>query len=391
MPIIDQIMPSGIRSIFDRARALELDGAKIYHFEIGQPDFDSPNCVKAAASAALKSGNVHYTPNRGLPELRRLISEKLEAENGLSYDSEHELIVTNGASEAVAMAMCALVGTGDEVIIPTPAWSHYHACATLFGATPIELPLTADDGYCLTAAKIENSITPRSKLLVINSPNNPTGAVYSVQHLAEIYDLCRRRSVRILSDEIYEYFTYGNARHHSIAALPGAKEHCVVVNGFSKAYSMTGWRLGYIAANKQISASLNKAHQYLTVCANSFAQAGACAAFSKEGKEFARKMTATFGRRVEIAKQILGNIKGVSVPAASGAFYLFPTIHFKVDGKHLYCEELCRTLLEEAHIALVPGTVFGHHHVNSVRLAYSCSEEDLRHGLAALSHFLSKK
>ncbi|MCO6431115.1 MAG: pyridoxal phosphate-dependent aminotransferase [Deltaproteobacteria bacterium] len=386
MPYLDLIPASGIRKIFDRASELEGQGKRILHLEIGRPDFDSPSSAKAAVMTALNEGRVHYTENRGIPKLRRLIAEKLRDDNNLHYDPESEIVVTNGTSEGVAMAMAALAGPGDEVIVPTPSWSHYVSCATLFGATPVELALKADNDYQLTREAVEKLVSERTRVLVVNTPNNPSGAVYPEKELRSILELCLERSIYILSDEIYDYFCFGGERHVSIAALPNAKPICVVANGFSKTYSMTGWRLGYVASSAEIAAKLNKAHQYLTVCANSFAQHGACAALADdEGRQFLEKMTESFERRWRITNQLLSEIKCLRLPRSAGAFYAFPSF----DYKGMSADQLCAYLLEEGGVATVPGTAFGEAHKDAFRIAYSVNETELAEALTIIKNLLA--
>ena len=387
MSFLDLVPSSGIRKIFDRAAQIEQSGKKVYHLEIGRPDFDSPSFAKVAAMRALNEGKVHYTENRGIPLLRKEIANKLASEIDAKYNPETEIVVANGTTEAVAMAISALVGLGDEVIVPTPAWSHYQCCTSIFGGVQIQLPLKAENDYQLTAAEVEPLITSKTKLLVVNSPNNPTGAVYSERNLREIFELCKSKNIYILSDEIYDYFSFDGERHVSIAGFPGGKDLCIVANGFSKAYSMTGWRIGYVASNAELSAKMNKAHQYFTVCANSFAQYGAAEVLhNDEGRKFAENMAEVFERRWQMVNEILSDISCLKVPRCCGAFYVFPTF----DYKGMTSEQFCSYLLEEGNVATVPGNVFGDHFDNCFRIAFSTADEDLKSGLGIIKELLSK-
>jgi len=385
-PFLDAVPPSGIRKIFDTAMQIEKSGKKVFHFEIGRPDFDSPPAAKVAAMRALNEGKVHYTENRGVLELRKAIALKLQEESDLEYDIATEIIVTSGTTEAIAMIMSALVGPGDEVIVPTPAWSHYDSCTVMFGGVTKQLPLKRENDYQLEAKEVEKLITKNTRLLVVNSPNNPTGAVFTEKNLREIFELCKKHNIYILSDEIYDYFSFDGTRHVSIASFPGAKEICILINGFSKAYSMTGWRIGYAASSEEVSQKLNKAHQYLTVCANSFAQYGAAVMLGTvEGEKFVETMTTEFAKRWKIVTEALSKISCLKLPNCSGAFYVFPSFEYK----GMNSQQFCSYLLEEGGVATVPGNVFGDHFDNCFRLAYSASEADLRGGLEVMQKLLS--
>jgi aminotransferase len=380
---LDSIPFSDIRRVLERATELEKAGRKILHFEIGRPDFDTPAPIKEAAITALNAGQVHYSSNYGIPSLRAAIAEKLERDSGLHYRPEDEIIVTVGANEAVGAAFLALLDPGDEVLVPDPAWLHYRWCAQLCGATVVPVPCRADDEFVPDPATVAALITPRTRMILVNSPNNPTGAVYSLEVLEEIARLSQKHDLLVLSDEIYERMVYGGARHHSLASLPGMWERTLTVNGLSKAYSMTGWRLGFVAAPKPLSDLMIRVHQYTVSGATTFAQFGAVEAYTGD-QGVVDEMVASFDRRRRILVDGLGTIRGLTCPEPRGAFYAFPS----VTGTGRSSVELADLLLEEAGVAVVPGDSFGGAGVGHLRFSYAASDDDLREGVARIGEVL---
>ena len=265
---------SGIRAIFDRASEIERQGSRVWHLEIGRPDWRLPPGVAREAKRALDEGFVHYIANRGLLELRQAISDDLKRTTGHTYDLEEEIIVTTGASEGLGMCALALLGPGDEMIVPEPAWPHYRAVAEMAGATPVSLPLFPDDGHLLDPEAVASKITSKTRMLVVDTPSNPTGAVQPKEYLQEIATLAQRHGFFVLADEVYQDLIY-EGQHHSMATIMGESDLLILLNSFSKSYAMTGWRIGHIAAEANISDALNRVHQYLTVCGVAFAQKGA--------------------------------------------------------------------------------------------------------------------
>ncbi len=375
----EKMVESGIRKIFDRALRLEQAGQKIVHLEIGRPDWDSPAPVKAAACAALERGQVHYIPNRGVPELRRKIAAKLKTSRAVDYDPETEIIVTNGASEAVAMTALALLDRGDEAIVQMPAWPHYYNCILMAGAKPVPLNCGLRQDFVIDPDELKKKITARTKLFYLHSPANPTGAVQPREVVTEIAKLCERRGIVLVSDEIYEDYFYGTS--YTAPSAVADKENCILINGLSKAFSMTGWRIGYAASGAKLSRLLNKMHQYLTVCGNSFAQAGAVAAFTDEAGEFNRKIVAEFARRKQLVEQALSANPAFRLYRADGAFYLFPEIRYQ--GMDSFA--LAEHMLTQAGVAAVPGEEFGRAYKRHVRLSYACSQADLAEGMRRLA------
>ncbi len=379
----EALRPSGIRAVFDRALALEAQGRSIVHLEIGRPHLGSPPVAAEAATAALNAGDVHYTPNRGTSALRTALADMLAAA-GRPYDADTEIVVTAGGSEAVFAALRALLAAGDEVIIPTPAWPHYEAHARLADAVPIPVPSRAIDGFVPDPERIAAAITSATKAIIISSPSNPTGAVLDRDTLQALADLCHRHDLIAISDEIYRRFAYGAHEHISIATLPGMRERTVIADSCSKTYAMTGWRVGYAAAPQALLDRVATVHQYLTVCASSFAQAGAVAAL-REGEPFVEAMVAEYGRRRDALRTGLAALPGVELTAADGAFYAFPRFTDAGAGG----SDLPVSLLENAGVATVPGSAFGEGVDDHLRISYAVSEAELDEGLTRLAATLN--
>jgi aminotransferase len=376
---------SGIRRIFDEASRMEASGLDIIHLEIGRPDFDTPAHIKQAAKTALDQGQVHYTANAGTLALRRAIAAKLKQDNGLEYDAESEILVTVGASEAVYLAMLAFLNPGDEILAPSIGWINYHAVPGMVSASIATYPVREAMGFKVQATAIKSAIARHTKMLILNSPGNPTGAVADDQDLQQVARIAREHNLLVLSDEIYEKIIYDAAKHISIASLPGMRERTIVVNGFSKAYSMTGWRLGYVAAPRELAAPMLKAHQYITTSAVSFAQAGAVAAL--EGpQDSVAAMTEEFKRRRDLLIPSLNAIPGISCVWPSGAFYAFPNVR----AFRLSSEELTWHLLREAGVAVVPGSIFGSAGEGHLRISFANSYEKIQKALERLADVLSK-
>jgi aminotransferase len=374
---------SGIRVIFEAAAKLEARGEKVVHLEIGRPDFDTPAHIKRAAAEALEKGQVHYTSNYGIAPLVAAIAEKLRRDNGLEYDPKGEICVTVGANEAVLMAMVGLLDPGDEVLIPDPNWLHYYYCVRLADAEPISVPLREADGFRLTAEALAERITPRTRMLCLSTPHNPTGSVIDREALLRIGELADRHDLLVISDEIYEKMVYGGARHVSFATLPDMRARTLTVNGFSKAYAMDGWRLGYVAAPKALMDVLIRVHQYTTVCATSFAQAGALAAYTGP-QDCVREMVAEFDRRRKLIVSALQAMPGISCVDPGGAFYVFPSVASFGMSSH----EFAQRLLAEAKVAAVPGSAFGEYGEGYLRMAYSASYDDIAAGMERMRRFV---
>jgi aminotransferase len=367
---------SGIREIFEAANKLEAQGKKVLHFEIGRPDFDTPVHIKEAAKRALDEGKIAYTSNWGIRELRDAIAAKVRAENDLHPDPASEVAVMVGAIEAVLSSMMSTCNPGDEVLIPDPAWPQYFYCAQIAEARPVSVPLSEERAFRLDPREVRSRITPRTRMLVINTPHNPTGAILGLETLEELAEIAQEHNLLVLADEIYEKLIYDDAEHHSIASLPGMWQRTLTVNGFSKAYAMTGWRLGYLVGAQPLIDAAVRVHQFMTTCANTFAQYGALAAV-QGSQDCVHEMVAEFNRRRELIIERLAEIDGVSCQPPQGAFYVFPSI--KALG--LSSDAFAQYLLNEAHVATVPGSAFGTHGEGYIRLAYSAAYDDIEEGL----------
>ncbi len=376
---------SGIRKVFEEVARLEREGENIIHLNIGRPDFDTPTHIKEGAKRALDEGKVHYSSNYGIPELREAIAQKLERDNGLSFDPATEVIVTVGTNEAIFITMMGLLNPGDEVMIPDPCWLHYFYCAQMAGAKPISIPLREENEFNPNIDDIRSRITSRTRMVVINTPSNPTGSVCSLEFLEELAQIARERDLFVLSDEIYEKMVYEGTRHFSIGSFPEMRERTITANGFSKIYSMTGWRLGYAAADREVASALIRIHQYTTVCATSFAQWGAVDALTGPQTE-ADLMVREFDRRRNLVYGALSKMSRIDVVKPLGAFYIFPNI--KNLGKT--SEELTKYLLQEAKIAVVPGSVFGEYGNDFIRISYANSYENLEIAMARMEEAISR-
>lgn len=375
---------STVRAIFEKTARMERDGIEIIHLEIGGPDFDTPAHIKEAAKRALDAGHVHYTSNYGLPELRRAIAAKLARENGIQVSAEDEIIVTVGATEAILLAIGSFLDPGDEVLVPEPSWPNYRNSALWVGAVPVSVPLRDENGFQLDPADVRQRITPRTKMLTVVTPQNPTGSVTGRERLEAIAKLAQEHNLIVLADEIYERIVY-DVSHVSIASLPGMAERTLTINGFSKYFSMTGWRLGYLAGPRALLAPMVKVREYLTSCPTTFAQYGAVAALDGP-QEPAQAMVAEFRRRRDLVVAGLNAIPGVSCVMPGGAFYAFPNVkRFGVPDT-----EIADHILERAHVAVVPGSAFGPAGEGYLRLSYASSYESLQEALPRIAAALAE-
>jgi aspartate/methionine/tyrosine aminotransferase len=363
---------SGIRQVFEEVMRREKAGERIINLNIGRPDFDTPRHIKEAAKQALDEGKVHYASNYGISELRYALAHEMAREHHLSYDPGTEIVITVGANEGILLAMMGLLDPDDEVLIPDPVWLHYFYCAQMAGAVPVSVPLREEQAFVPHVDDFRALITPRTKMLLVNSPHNPTGAVASAEALAALAQLAQEHDLFVLSDEIYAAIVYDAQRHVSIGSFTDMKARTVIVNGFSKKYSMTGWRLGWVAAPEALMSAMIRIHQYTTVCATTFAQWGAYAAVTGPQDEV-KAMVAEFDRRRLLVYNALRTMPGIRVSKPQGAFYIFPNI--TETGKT--AEELTQYLLDEAQIALVPGTVFGQYGADYLRISYANSYDNL--------------
>ena len=381
---MNRMAPSGIRKVNEKALAMERAGETVIHFEIGRPDFDTPEYIKKAACQALAEGKVHYTSNFGLMELRQAIADKLRRENHVDYKAT-EILVTVGLSEAVFAVLATILEEGDELLVPDPVWLNYINVPNLLGARAVTYSLREETGFQMDLEEIRSKITDRTRAIVIVTPNNPTGGVLEEAVLKELADIAISNDLMVISDEVYERLVYDGARHISIASLPGMKEHTFTMNGMSKAYAMDGWRLGYVAAPEEYILAMNKFHQHNTTCAPNFVQAAAVAALNREGDEV-NEMVREYQRRRDYAVQAVNDIPGISCVCPKGAFYIF--LNCKSLG--MTSAALADYLLENAKIALVPGDVFGSAGEGYLRMSFANSYENVVEGCRRLKEAVAQ-
>ena len=389
---VSRIAPSPTLAMAATAKAMAAQGIDVIDFSTGEPDFDTPEPVKAAAEAAIRSGFTKYTPSSGIDELRTAIIDKLKTEQGLQYEKS-QILVSCGAKHSLYNLAEALLEAGDEIIIPTPYWVSYADQALLNDATAVLLPTSETDGYAIHPDELERRITPRTKAIIVNSPCNPTGATYGRKTLDAIATIAVKHDLLVISDEIYEKVLYDGAGHVSIATLgPEIAARTVVINGVSKAYAMTGWRIGYAAGPKELITAMGNIQSQSTSNPCSISQKAAVAAL-RFGEPFTRQMVTEFDKRRRAIIEGLNKIPGVSCRMPGGAFYAFPNIT-GVLGKRGPAgpvnspTDLATYLLKDAHIAVVPGEPFGSR--EHIRLSYATSLDVIRRGLDRLAMALKK-
>lgn len=377
---IKTVKPSGIRKFFDIANEMD----DVISLSIGEPDFQTPWHIRDEGIKSLEKGKTWYSPNRGFMELRQEIANYYERRFGIPYDAKEQTLVTVGGSEAIDLAFRTLVQQGDEVIIPEPSFVCYEPLAVMAGGTPVIINTKNEDNFRLKAKDLEAAITPKSKLLVLPFPNNPTGAIMEREDLEEIAEVVLRHDLLVLSDEIYSELTYGGKSHVSIASLDNMYERTIVINGFSKSYAMTGWRLGYALGPTPIIAQMTKLHQYGIMSAPTTAQYAAIEAL-RNGDRDVCKMRDEYDMRRRLVVDGF-NEMGLSCFEPLGAFYVFPCI--KSTG--LTSEEFCTRLIMDKHVAVVPGTAFGECGEGFVRVSYSYSLKHLKIALERIREFLEE-
>lgn len=377
---LESIQPSLTLAITDRAKQLKAEGHSVCNFSAGEPDFDTPTAAKMVCAQALKDGKTKYTPAAGMPELRTAIAAKLQNENGLDVGPDG-IVVSCGAKHSLANAFFALCNAGDEVIVPAPYWLSYPEMIRIAGGTPVFVTGTPENGLKITAEQLEAAITPRTVALVLNSPSNPTGAVYAEAELRALGEVCVKHGLWIIADEIYEHLVYDGVKHVSMASLsPELAARTVTVNGFSKAFAMTGWRMGYAAGPLEFIRAMAKVQSHTAGPPATFAQFGGIAALHDCEKEAARMVSAFASRRQRIVDLLL-DIPGIRCVKPQGAFYVFPDISsFGLDSK-----TFAERLIDEKHVALVPGAAFGSD--TNVRLSYACGMDEIEEGLARIRDF----
>lgn len=391
---VKNISPSMTLAISAKANELKAAGEKVINFGVGEPDFNTPVHIVNAAKEALDKGYTKYVAAAGLPALKKAIVKKLKNDNGLDYDPS-QIIVSNGAKHSIFNALFATINPGDEVLIPKPYWLTYPEVVKSCGGVPVFIYATARHGYKVTAAQVENMITPKTKMLIFNSPCNPTGAVYTEHEIRAIADVCLKHNLIVLADEIYEKLIYGGEEHFSIAAVsPEMKEMTIVINGVSKSYAMTGWRLGYLACPKELAKAIASFQSHSTSNVNTMTQYAAIAALEGDNKPM-NDMIKAFGERRETMLGILDSLKGLGLDYVKpdGAFYIM-LLCDKFYGKSYEGREITGSmdmadmLLTYAKVAVTPGICFGDD--DAVRLSYALSREDMVEGLRRIEEFCKK-
>lgn len=376
---IVNIKPSGIRKFFDLVSEMK----DVISLGVGEPDFETPWHIRDEGIYAFEKGRTFYTSNSGLKDLRIEISNYINRKQGVKYDPMSEILVTVGGSEAIDIGLRALINDGDEVIIPQPSYVSYEPCAVLAGAKPVIINLKAENEFRLTAEELNNAITDKTKILILPYPNNPTGAIMEEYNLREIAKVIKEKDILVMSDEIYSELTYKDV-HHSITEMEGMKERTILINGFSKAYAMTGWRLGYACAPKEIIKQMTKIHQYAIMCAPTISQYAAIEAL-KNGDGDVKMMKDSYNQR---RRFLIKSFEEMGLPCFEpyGAFYVFPCI--KEFG--MTSEEFATKLLQEERVAAVPGTAFGDSGEGFLRISYAYSINNLKQAMERLNRFITK-
>lgn len=375
---------STIRKIFAEVEKLRGEGKEIISLGIGEPDFDTPAHIIEAMVEATRKGATHYTANKGIVELRKAIVEKLKNDNHIEYDIE-EIICTVGVAEGVYVALSAFLDPGDEVLVPDPSWLNYSHVPRLNGAEPVLYPLVSENDFQIDVKQLEKYVTEKTKMLVVLDPSNPTGGILRKKVLEEVAQFAIKHDLIVISDEIYEKLIYDGNIHYSIAALPGMRERTIVLNGFAKAYAMTGWRLGYIAAPAELIPPMTKLHSYILTQASTMVQWGGVAAL-KGTQEPVVEMVEEFRRRRDFMVKALNGIQGLSCPNPGGAFYLF----VDVKGTGMTGEEFANYILHEAGVAMVYGTAFGERATHEVRISYAASMENLEKAVLKIKNAVER-
>jgi aspartate aminotransferase len=381
--IVHAVQGSSTVAISDRARQLQQEGVNVINLGSGDPDFVTPQYIRDAGIKAIQDGFTHYVDSKGIPQLRKAIAEKYHREQGMSYDPNKEIIVTASGKVALYISLSAIVDPGDEVLLLEPAWVSYRPIVQLLQGVPVGVTLHVADNFLVTDEIIEKHVTKKTKAIIVNSPSNPTGRVLSEKELASIANIAKKYDLWVLTDDIYEKIVYDGRIHKTLAALPDMKERTIVVNGMSKAYAMTGWRLGYLAGPAELVREILKVQQHLVTCAASFTQIAGLAALAG-GPQGINNMVAEYDRRRQLITTALNEIPGVTCPLPEGAFYFFP----RVDYKDMNSMDLAKYLLDSAHVAVTPGIAFGDAGEGCIRLTYAISLENLQEAVQRIAKAL---
>ena len=383
----DQVEMSSIRIVMEKARSMKEQGIDIISLSAGEPDFNTPSPIIKATIEALEHNMTHYSSNRGDLVLRKEIAKMIKEDTGVEYNPQTEIVITNGGAEALQNAMFSVLNVGDEVIIPTPAFVSYKNIAKLCGAMVIELPLKECNEFQLDIEELSQTITEKTKMIILNNPNNPTGAVYTKELLAQVSQLAMRDNLIILSDEMYNHLLYEDAEYTSMVSFSGMKERTFLVNGFSKTFAMTGWRLGYIAADEKFISNMLKIHQYTTTTATTFSQCGAAVAMNSDETQCqVAYMVDEFAKRRDLIMSKLDEIDTLSYVKPNGAFYIM----VNVSKTGLTGKEFADKLLDEKYVATVPAEGLGKECVDFVRISFSTSNEIITAGMERMKDFVEQ-
>lgn len=383
---LEKVPTSGIRDVMNKAAALRAQGHDVIPFSAGEPSFNTPEPIKQATIKMLEENHTHYSANRGQLALRKAIAEKTRKDTGTVYDPETEILVTCGGAEGLNDAIFCMVDPGDEVIILKPAFINYESLVTECGGVVVDVNLRPENNFEICIEDIAAKITDKTKMLVINNPCNPTGAVYTKEQLEALCQLAVEHNFMILSDEMYSVLTYDGTQFHSVAEFPGMKEHAIIVNGFSKTYAMTGWRLGYILAAAPITEVMVRHHQYATTTLVTFIQDGAAEAMNTpETMAYVDDMCQQFARRKELMVEGLKKLPGISFASPHGAFYIM----VNVSGTGMDGKTFADRLLNEKYVAVVPAICLGAHCGDFVRISFATDEARIKEGLKRMEEFLA--
>lgn len=378
---LTEIPASGTIAISNLVSQMKAEGIDIVSFSMGEPDFTTPANVIDACCDSLHEGFTHYTPSTGIPELRKAVADQTRNVNGVPCQASNVLITP--CKQAIFLTALAYIDPGDEVLLPDPCWVSYEACIRLAGGVPVYVPTFFEDGFVIDPAKIEAAITPRTKMLILNTPSKPTGCVIPSDVLKQIADICMEHGIKVLSDEIYESIVY-EGRHTSIASFPGMFDNTIIVSGLSKSHAMTGWRLGWAVAPEDDIKAINKLQSHSISCAVSFVQKASVEAIC--GRQDAKDdMVKEFRRRRDLALDLISEIPQLECNVPNGAFYLFPRYSMDVPSA-----KLAETLLTDAHVAVTPGSAFGPGGEGFFRISYAASEEQIREGISRIKNCLSQ-
>lgn len=371
----ERLRQGAIRAMFDKAATME----HVISMGIGEPDMVTPKAICEAGSKALQDGKTHYTPNAGTLLCRKAVSECGDIKD-LEYDPASEIIITPGGMGALSLFLSVIIDQGDEVLIQDPQWLNYASQVQFFGGNPVMVPVKAADGFVLKADELEKKITEKTKLIMLNSPNNPTGCIIPITELKKIAELAKRYDLFVVSDEVYNSLYYSE-KPISISTLPGMKERTVVINSLSKAFAMTGWRLGYAAGPASIISKMTMAQENISACANSVAQEAAI--YALHHPELTEQIRTVFAKRRKLVLEAINKIEGIFCYEPQGAFYLFPDI----SSFGMSSMDFCNSLLEKAHVVCIPGSAFGACGEGHIRMAYTCNEADLMEGIQRIQQF----